>query len=77
MPKRNARLLAPLLALTLSFVGCATPSTPLAPPVAAPKIPPPSPELMQEPPLSGSYSEHVRRLLLEWQERLTAWRRNS
>ena len=74
---RNA-LRAALLALALSLTGCATslPPPPLVT-VQPVQIPPPSPELMEEPDLSVSYSELVQRLFLEWRARLTDWRRGS
>ena len=75
MWKKNAGRLWLPAALALNLMGCATPSTPLTPPQPA-KIPPPPVELMQDP-SSGSYSDSVRRLLLEWQQRLTDWRRSS
>jgi hypothetical protein len=40
-------------------------------------VPPPAPELMQEPDLSASYSDSVRQLLQQWLQKLTEWRRSS
>ncbi len=76
MWKKNAGQLWLLAALALSLTGCATNSTPSPPPAKPAQIPPPPVELMQEP-SSGSYSDSVRQLLLEWQQRLIDWRRKS
>ena len=72
MSKRKPRQRLLPLALALSLTACATPSVPPAPA----KIPAPPVELMVSPP-SESYSDSVRRLLLEWRQRLTDWRRSS
>lgn len=72
--KSARRLLLPLM-LSLTLVGCATSSTPLV--VRPANVPPPAPELMQEPDLSESYSDSVRRLLQQWLQKLTEWRRSS
>ena len=72
--KRTGQRLLPL-ALALSLTACATPSTLPAPSPA--KVPAPPVELMLEPASKESYSDSVRRLLLEWQQRLTDWRRSS
>ncbi len=75
MQTTNARRLLPLLVLGLSLTGCAVKS--LAPPAPVPiVIPPPPVELMREP-WSGSYSDSVQQLLLEWRKTLTDWRRRS
>ena len=70
---KNAKRLWPYLVLALSLSGCATPS----PPAAPVNRPPPAPELLIEPDLSSTYSDSVRRLLLEWQQKLTDWKRSS
>ena len=76
MSKKNARRLLLPLVLSLSLIGCATRS-PQAVVVQPAQLPPPAPELMQEPDLSQSYSDIVRRLLLEWRQKLTDWKRKS
>ena len=74
MSRKNAVPLLLLAALAMNLTGCATNSMPAAPkPV---QIPPPPAELMQEP-SNGSYSDSVQRLLLEWRQKLTEWRRRS
>ena len=73
--KRPGRLLLPL-ALALSLTACATRST-LPAPAQSPKMPPPPVELMVPPDLKESYSDSVRRLLLEWRQKLTDWQRKS
>lgn len=75
MQTTNARRLLPLLVLGLSLTGCAvkSPSLPALVPIV---IPPPPSELMEEP-WSGSYSNSVQQLLLEWRKTLTDWRRRS
>lgn len=70
MFQKNARLLPLLVALAMSSTGCATNSTPSPLPLPA-RLPPPSVELMEPPPSSGSYSANVQRLLSTWRERLT------
>lgn len=75
MLKKNARQLALLTLLVLSLTGCATR---LPPAVVKPaQIPPPPPELLEEPDLSKSYSDSVRELLLQWRQKLTDWKRSS
>lgn len=77
MSLRNAKRLWLLAALVLSLTGCATNSTPSPYPTLKPvQIPPPPPELMESP-SSGSYSDSVRQLLLEWRKTLTDWQRRS
>lgn len=73
MSRKSKKPLLPLLALTALLMGCAAPS----PSVKPPQIPPPAPELMQELDLSKSYSDIVRQLLLDWQKKLTDWKRSS
>ena len=74
--RNPTRLLLPALAVSLT--ACATSLPPLPPPqTPPPQIPPPPAELLQEPDLSKSYSDIVRQLLLDWQRRLTDWRRSS
>lgn len=73
--KRPGLLLLPL-ALALSLTACATRST-LPVPSQPAKIPPPPVELMVPPDTKESYSDSVRRLLLEWRQKLTAWQRTS
>lgn len=73
--KRPGQLLLPT-ALALSLTACATNST-LSGPQQPAKIPPPPVELMVPPDLKESYSDSVRRLLLEWRQKLTDWRRSS
>ncbi len=73
MSTKNAKPLLPLLVLTALLMGCASP----LPSVRPPQIPPPAPELMQELDLSESYSGLVRQLLLDWQKKLTDWKRSS
>lgn len=76
MRKTNARRLLLPLVLSLSLIGCATPSPPLQ--AARPaQIPPPPAELLEPPDLSSSYSELVQRLLQTWRQRLTDWKRGS
>lgn len=73
--RNGRRLLLPLL-VSLLLTACATSSPP--PQVVKPvEIPPPPSELLEEPDLSVSYSELVRRLLQTWQQRLTDWKRGS
>jgi len=75
MPTTNAKLLLLLLVLSLNLTGCAVKS--LAPPAPVPVvIPPPPVELMQKP-SSGSYSDSVQQLLLEWRKKLTDLRPRS
>ena len=65
-----------LLLINLSLTGCATNSTPST--VVRPaQIPPPPAELMESPDLSETYSNLVRKLLLDWQAKLTDWKRGS
>ena len=73
---KNARQLALPLALALSLTGCATNST-LSAPAQPAKAPPPPVELMAPPELKESYSDSVQRLLLQWRQKLTDWRRTS
>lgn len=76
MSKRSVKpLLLPLL-LSLTLIGCATPSPP--PQVVKPaEIPAPPAELLEPPDLSQSYSDIVRKLLQTWQQKLTDWKRGS
>lgn len=75
MSKRSVRpLLLPLL-LSLTLIGCATPSPPQVVKPAA--IPAPPAELLEPPDLSQSYSDIVRKLLQTWQQKLTDWKRGS
>lgn len=76
MTRLNVRRLLLPLVLCLSLSSCATSSLPVTPP-QPPKIPPPAPELLVEPDLSQSYSDLVRKLLQEWRQRLTDWKRSS
>ncbi len=73
MSEKRKKPLLPVLALAMLLTGCATP----LPSATPPKKPPPAPELMQEPDLSETYSDGVRKLLLDWQRRLTDWKRSS
>ena len=64
-----ALLIVPLLlALALSFIGCATQSP--SPRVAPPAIPQPPPALMISPE-PGTYSDAVQRLFNSWRLLLT------
>ncbi len=76
MSNRNAKQLALQMVLSLSLIGCATQS-PSVVQVRPVLIPAPSPELMQEPDLNKSYSDIVQQLLLNWQQKLTDWKRRS
>lgn len=76
MQRKNARQRLPPLMLSLLLTGCATSLPPPAPAQPA-QIPPPPQELMQELDLSETYSELVRKLLLDWQRKLTDWKRKS
>ena len=75
MSSKNARMILMPLLLALSLSGCATNSPPLV--VKPAQVPPPPAELMQELDLSESYSDIVRRLLLDWHKRLTDWKASS
>lgn len=76
MRMKNARRRLPLLMLSLLLTSCAT-NLPPPSPVQPAQIPPPPQELMQAPDLSQTYSDIVRKLLLDWQQRLTDWKRRS
>lgn len=73
MSKKSKKPLWLLPLLSALLMGCATP----LPSTKPPRIPPPAPELMQELDLSESYSDLVRGLLLDWQKKLTDWKRSS
>lgn len=77
-PMLNRSSCAVLLSLliNLNLTGCATNSAPST--VVRPaQIPPPPAELMESPDLSETYSNLVRKLLLDWQQMLTNWQRVS
>ena len=76
MHKTNARRLMLPLVLSLSLIGCATPSPPPQV-VQPPQIPPPPAELLEPPDLSSTYSELVQRLLQTWRQKLIDWKRGS
>lgn len=61
-----------LVALVTSLGACSSSSPVLQPPPVAPPVRPAPPAELMTPPMPGSWSDGVRKLLQEWQQLLTS-----